>query len=176
MPTLDETFRFCETLAPAFGKVETMLYVGHRHDTHPWWRTGFRAALGNPWLDVLDVQQENLDTAKGIDGLRNLILGDVRDVPNYETPYDLVFWDGGPEHLPKQQSLDLLKAIAATHKHVLISCPWGYQPQGFGPDDWEFHHWGPQPEDFTAIGWQAAAHGRMFDGKGYGHGDVHAWV
>ncbi len=178
MPTLNETMKFCEDLAPTFGRVETMLYVGHRYDTNPWWRTTFRTALGNPSLDVLDVQRENLDTAGGIDGLRNLILDDVRNVPEYLTPYDLVFWDGGPEHLPRQEALDLLKAISSKHRHVLIGCPWGYQLQGKGPTDWEFHHWGPMPEDFINIGpgWQAVTHGVMFDGQGNGHGDVHAWV
>ena len=41
------------------------------------------------------------------------------------TGYGLVFWDEGPEHLPRDESLELLARLATTNGHVLISCPWG---------------------------------------------------
>jgi len=172
MPTLGPAFDFLEReWAPARAPVRSMLYVGHRGDTSPWWRTAFRDALGGPGLAVIDVQPGSLETARG--HADRLILGDVRACPEAGS-FGLVFWDEGPEHVPRDEALALLAGLAG-RTSVLISCPWGHQPQGTGPDDPEFHHWAPEPEDFASIGMSARCFGARFDGRGGGHGSIVAW-
>lgn len=173
MPTVGPAFQFLEQHgANMFGLTESMLYVGHRSDTHPWWRTEFARAIGSPRLAVLDILQTNLDTASGF--ASELIHGDIRTAQ--VSGYSLVFWDEGPEHVARDEALDTLRTLAIYNDHVLVSCPWGHQPQGSGPDDPEFHHWAPQPADFESIGFQTAAFGTMFDGRGGGHGNLLAWI
>lgn len=173
MPNHGDAFNWLdEHSADLFGAVGSMLYVGHRGDTHPWWRTTFADKLARPRLTVLDVLKGNLDTAEGL--ADELILGDIRSTPI--AGYGLVFWDEGPEHLPKEQSLELLRVWSSQNDHVLISCPWGYQPQGSGPEDYEFHHWGPQPADFHSIGFNAEVFGIEFTGAANGHGNLIAWI
>lgn len=173
MPTLSSAFQFLELNAKdLFGNIQSMLYVGHRGDTHPWWRTDFCSALGNPKIAVLDIDKGNLGTAA--EHTSELIHADIL---THETiGYGLVFWDEGPEHVSKVDALDCLKRLASTNYHVLISCPWGYQPQGSGPSDKEYHHWGPMPEDFESIGFKTMVFGTMFNGQGAGHGNLIAWI
>lgn len=172
MPTHGAAFTFLEEHAQEmFGEVRSMLYVGHRSDTSPWWRTQFSEKLGVPVLTVIDIVRSNLDTAAEF--ATHLIHGDIRNIG--VAGYGLVFWDEGPEHVSRDEALKLLAALVEANDHVLVSCPWGYQPQGGGDGDPEFHHWGPMPEDFTDIGMRAEAFGTMFEG-GRGHGNLIAWT
>lgn len=142
MPSLGPAFSFLEAEGRSlFGPIGSMLYVGHRGDTSPWWRTTFR-----------DVR------ACGV-------LGE----------FDLVFWDEGPEHVPREDALRVCSDVMARGGRLLLSCPWGLQPQGSGPDDPEFHHWGPEAGDFESIGMSARCFGTRFDGLGHGHGNIIAW-
>lgn len=173
MPNHGEAFRFLEANAERmFGHVPSMLYVGHRGDTHPWWRTTFRDLIGAPDLAVIDIVKGNLDTAAEF--TNNLVCGDIRG--NYARGFGLVFWDEGPEHVPREDALETLARLAEHNSHVLVSCPWGYMPQGSGPSDPEFHHWGPQPADFRGIGFMAEVFGVEFNGLGQGHGNLIAWI
>lgn len=170
MPTFQGAFDYLTEHGPElFPNCRSMLYVGHRSDTHPWWHQTFAKVLGVTRLAVLDINEGNLRSAEHI--TKELYLGDIRqtDAPK---GFDLVFWDEGPEHLPKDVSLKLCESLAADHRHALISCPWGYQPQGRDANDIEFHHWGPMPGDFQAIGWIAMTFGTMFP---HGHGNLIAW-
>lgn len=172
MPSLQPAFQFLEENArELFGEVRSMLYVGHRLDTHPWWRTTFSEVLGGPELSVLDIDFTNLQTAAPYTD--RLIHGDIRAIK--PAGYDLVFWDEGPEHVPREEALELLRLLMSLNRHVLISCPWGYQPQGHGPDDPEFHHWAPQVSDYESIGMFGRTWGVEFDGRGGGHGNLLAW-
>lgn len=175
MPTVGTAFRFLEReWGPQRSPIGTMLYVGHRHDTHPWWATDFRRAVGGPALAVLDVASSGLSSAER--HTSDLVLGDVRDRDVVGTRcFGLVFWDEGPEHVPRAEALDTLSYLMAAHRRVLVSCPWGLQPQGSGPDDPEFHHWGPEPADFESIGMEARCFGTRFDERGIGHGNLLAW-
>lgn len=173
MPTTQQAFDFLgERGRELLGPCSSLLYIGHRHDTHPWWHTVLATTLGVSRIAVIDIDASNLSSANGI--TNELYLGDIRqsDAP---TGFDLVFWDEGPEHLPKEVSLALCQHLQERNARVLISCPWGYQPQGSGPEDIEFHHWGPMPDDFRSIGWVAHTFGMMFDGVGNGHGNLIAW-
>lgn len=147
-----------------------MLYVGHRGDTHPWWHQTFAPLIGASRLAVIDIDRGNLMTAAHV--TNELYHGDIRqnDAPR---DFGLVFWDEGPEHLPREVSLEVCRWLAERNQRVLISCPWGYQPQGTGPNDPEFHHWGPLPEDFQSIGWQTRTFGTIFP---EGHGNLIAWI
>jgi hypothetical protein len=172
MPTVQSAFDYLtERGSEIFGQCESMLYVGHRSDTHPWWHQVFAKKLGVTRIAVIDIDKSNLESAGHI--TKELYRGDIRqdDAPR---DFDIVFWDEGPEHLPKEVSLEVCKHLSEIHRRVLISCPWGYQPQGSGPNDIEFHHWGPMPEDFQAIGWVAHTFGKMFNTVD-GHGNLIAW-
>ena len=151
-----------------------MLYVGHRSDTHPWWRTTFAERLGVTRIAVVDLQAPNLQTAAGFTS--ELYLGDIRGPDTTPPGFDLVFWDEGPEHVPLDDAAECIRALRARHGRVLISCPWGHQPQGTGPDDPEFHHWAPMPEHFSVLGMESRTFGEMFDGRGKGHGNIIAWT
>ncbi len=174
MPTVGSAFDFLtEKGAEIFGSVGSMLYIGHRGDTHPWWHNTFAKVIGADRLAVVDIDRGNLGTAAHITG--ELYHGDIRqsDMP---IGFGLVFWDEGPEHLPKEESLALIRHLAERNRHILVSCPWGYQPQGSGPSDYEFHHWGPMPADFESIEMQTRTFGTMFTGGGIGHGNLVAWI
>lgn len=173
MPSLSPAFEFLEReWAPTVAPIASMLYVGHRGDTHPWWRTSFRVALGGPEIAVIDIQRGNLDTASGF--TPSLICGDIRgaDVRGY----GVVFWDEGPEHVPREDALAAIARLAERNSVVLVSCPWGHQPQGTGPSDPEFHHWGPEREDFESIGMSVRCFGTRFHDGGQGHGNIIAWT
>ncbi len=173
MPSHGQAFKFLEDHAQEmFGEIKSMLYVGHRSDTHPWWRTTFRDKLGSPTLAVIDIVKANLDSANGLASI--LVHGDIRT--SGTSGWGLVFWDEGPEHVSKEDALSTIQDLIGRNEHVLISCPWGHQPQGTGPSDPEFHHWAPQPTDFTQIGMMAEVFGTMFDGAGQGHGNLIAWT
>lgn len=172
MPTRGDAFLFLEReWAPAHGPAGSLLYVGHRSDTSPWWSREFAAALGGPELAVLDIVPAQLQSAGGV--TEHLFHGDVRSPGSDPRRFDLVFWDEGPEHVPMEDALTCIEMLRSRHGSVLISCPWGMQSQGSGPDDPEFHHWGPLPDDFVGIGMQARAFGRQFPD---GHGNVIAWT
>lgn len=173
MPTTQDAFDFLSHRGrDVLGECHSLLYVGHRHDTHPWWHETFARHLGVSRIAVIDIVPTNLSSAQSI--TNELYLGDIRqsDAPK---GFDLVFWDEGPEHMSKADSLATCEHLNKMNGRVLVSCPWGYQPQGSGPEDVEFHHWGPTPEDFHAIGWTVRTFGTMFNGRGAGHGNLIAW-
>lgn len=149
-----------------------MLYVGHRDDTHPWWYKTFAPAIGVTRLAVIDVNGRNLASAGHITD--ELILGDIRqtDVPR---DFGLIFWDEGPEHLPREDALKVIQFLGEKGARVLISCPWGFQKQGRDPLHPEFHHWGPFPEDFEGIGMSARTFGECFNVSDAG-GNLIAWT
>lgn len=172
MPTRGEAFDFLLNDGPAvFGRsVGSMLYVGHRSDTHPWWWQTFAPAVGISRLAVIDIEPSNLQSANAI--TKELYHGDIRTFAA-ASGFGMVFWDEGPEHMEKAMSLETLKWLAGRNEHVLISCPWGYQAQGSGPSDPEFHHWAPMPADFEEIGFVTRTFGQMFPD---GHGNLLAWT
>lgn len=173
MPTVAGAFIFLETAGPGiFGNVGSMLYVGHRKDTSQWWWRTFAPAIGAERLAVIDIVKENLLTAGSITG--ELYLGDIRQE---DSPRDfgLVFWDEGPEHMPREDALRTITWLAERNRRVLVSCPWGFQPQGKDRDDPEFHHWGPTAEDMVGIGMTVRTFGERFE-NGFGHGNLLAWM
>jgi hypothetical protein len=175
MPTVQGAFDYLQEHGHEhFGNVGSMVYVGHRHDTHPWWRTRFAAALGNPLISIVDIQQCNLDSSKPVVlQCVDFILGDICDPNTLQPGYGLVFWDEGPEHVAKKKSLETIKMLIEKNMHVLISCPWGYQQQGTDSSDPEFHHWAPMPADFLDLSMKVLCFGEMFP---EGHGNLIAWT
>jgi hypothetical protein len=171
VPTRGDSFQFLEESGQSiFGNVGSMLYVGHRGDTHPWWHETFAKRVGADRLAVIDCDKGNLETARHVTS--ELYLGDIRG-ESFPRGFGLVFWDEGPEHLAREESLEVCKQLIERHVHLLVSCPWGYQKQGAGPHDPEFHHWGPEPADFESIGMTARAFGQQFP---EGHGNLIAWI
>lgn len=174
MPNFSHAFSFLQHTGPSlFRDVRRMLYVGHRNDTAPWWAREFSDALGVTHRAVIDIDGRNLGTAAGL--ADELFHGDVLTHPIVLAGWDMVFWDEGPEHVPQDRALARLVEMMAHNRNVVVSCPWGFQRQGEGPSDPEFHHWGPDPEDFMGIGMMARAFGTRFMDNGSGHGNVVAW-
>ncbi len=175
MPTRNDACSFIETIVAELIPCRSMVYVGDRHDTHQWWHTTLHTALACPDIDIIDISEKNLQGSRDRHSklVRRFIAGDVRTTEL--VGYDLVLWDEGPEHVPREDALLTLSRLIMDNSHVMISCPWGYQPQGSGPDDGEFHHWGPMPDDFESIGMKVRLFGTMFDGTGGGHGNLIAW-
>ena len=173
MPTVGGSFEMLFRDGPRlFAGATSMLYVGHRSDTNDWWHKKFAPEIGITRLAVIDILNANMQSAIGITS--ELYTGDIRNPESVPYSFDLVFWDEGPEHVAKEEALETLRMLKTKHRYVLISCPWGYQSQGSGPADPEFHHWGPQPEDFESIGMNTATFGRMFLDNA-GHGNLIAW-
>lgn len=175
MPTVGAAFSFLDVEGPRiFGSsVGSMLYVGHRSDTSGWWHERFAPSIGATRLAVIDIDKANLESAQHI--TKELYHGDIRqtDAPR---GFGLVFWDEGPEHLPKEQALEVCRMLAEENDHALISCPWGFQQQGNDPRHPEFHHWGPEIEDFQGIGWNVRVFGTKFAETGPCHGNLIAWI
>lgn len=172
MPTVGAAFNFLEENAShLFKNAKSLLYVGHRYDTSPWWHKIFASKIGIERIAVIDIVKDNMMSAAEI--TKELYCGDIRDKDIIKDCFDLVFWDEGPEHMSKQESLEMMTQLSKTHKQLLISCPWGYQAQGSGPNDHEFHHWGPLPEDFESIGMITKTFGTIFPS---GHGNLIAWT
>ena len=175
MPTLGPAFEFLLEEGPKlFSGCESLLYIGHRRDTDVWWHQSFAKALGIRRIAVVDINHGNLMTAAHVTA--ELYHGDLR---RHDIPYfDIAFWDEGPEHLPREESLAACQFLMRRHGNLIVSCPWGFQVQGSDPGDHEFHHWGPMPRDFESIGMTTRTFGTMFEkreGRSTGHGNLIGW-
>ncbi len=170
MPTRGEAFSFLGLRGPEIlrGPVGSMLYVGHRPDTSPWWRNTFAPLIGAYRLAVLDINPEMLKSVSGID----THVGDVR-TPDL-SGFVVVFSDDGPDHVPQLDVAPCLDRLLERNGSVLVSCPWGFQRQGSDPTDPEFHHWGPRPEDLRTMGLNVISFGSSFD-DGIEGGNLIGW-
>jgi len=118
-------------------------------------------------LDILEAWEPNCAALHGLGlpWLRRLLHGDVRDPRGavgyagsdaLRDSYDLVFWWHGPEHIACSELASCLSALEAITPGglVVLGCPWGDYPQddAYG-NPFERHLWAPEPEDFTALGY-----------------------
>lgn len=142
---------------------KSMLYVGHRYDTKLWWYDRFGKKLGIERYGIIDIWRPNLTDAELRFSMRDekfeFILGDVRELQKHVTPgkYDMIFWDGGPEHVDEHEvgpATELFKSLGA--RTILYFCPWGEWKQG--PEDGnhaEIHRFDVFPELFVGLGMTA---------------------
>lgn len=174
MPTRADAIEFLNRNAISiFGDdVGTLVYVGHRHDTHPWWHTMLAPLVRADKLIVVDIFEKNLASANHI--TKHLVLGDVLDPKTIGAGSGLVFWDEGPEHVTREQFMPWPRMMLDLGWSVLTSCPWGMQMQGAEDGNpHEEHHWGPMPEDMIEAGLEVKTFGsRPFPDD---HGNLIAW-
>lgn len=176
MPSHGQAFSFLDSQLDAgtFGtRCPHLVYVGHRPDTHPWWHQRFAKGIGAEAVTVIDIHEPSLRSADHL-GFRQ-VHGDVLALGFGPGP-GLIFWDEGPEHVSRQACLDWVsRVLSETEWDLLLSCPWGFQEQAWGPsgNPHEEHLWGPMPEDFLELGLHVRTFGMMFPA---GHGNLIAWT
>lgn len=159
MPHTKRAFDALENMIPEIlrrtGGIESLLYVGWRHDCKPWWYDTFAQRLGVTEIAVLEIFPPNVSALEqkiweGRYNISRVYEGDVRNLSTLlgKNEYDLIFWDHGPEHV----DCGSLGAITwdlqvLTKKAVIYSCPWGDWPQGIEDgNEHEVHRNSIEPE------------------------------
>jgi hypothetical protein len=143
----------------------SLLYVGIRHDTSPWWLKDLCPRLGITRVGVVEIFPKNLSdfeqqfwAGKYGESFSDveLISGDVREIDKLVNvgEYDIIFFDHGPEHLdPEDIDLVTRKLERIAGKLVLYSAPWGHWPQGEEDgNEHEVHRSNLIPDDFRRLG------------------------
>lgn len=162
--------------------IRHMLYVGWRHDCHPWWYRKLAPALGVEKITIAEVHPPNAGDAEqkawnGEFGVNTVIWqGDIRQLPECTTTgiFDMIYWDHGPEHVSFE---DLKKVtpslVQLSNKLLLYSCPWGHWPQSAdGGNEHERHLWDVTPEHMEQLGMLWCTVGEAGQDKG---GEIIAW-
>jgi hypothetical protein len=86
--------------------------------------------------------------------------------------WDTAIWLHGPEHVKKEEIGAALANLEAVADNVVVMTPFGYMEQGvFRGNPAEEHVSAWVPEDFRALGYEAATRGR----KDEAHATVLAW-
>lgn len=163
----------------------SLLYIGIRHDTSPWWYLDLCKRLGIERVSVLEIFPKNLGDFEvqcwsgkyGSDGgTIGTILGNACQIGDYVSPgeFDIIFFDHGPEHLDPQ---DFVLATQELKEHagklLLYSAPWGEWPQGEEDGNChEVHRTVLTPELLTSVGMTSATVNQL--GMG-GEGELIAW-
>jgi hypothetical protein len=105
-----------------------------------------------------------------------IIHGDVREASKYiKNNVDTTFWFHGPEHIPKE---DLPKAFIETNKitnkAIFWMGPWGhYYGLYCGENEPDNHHYYPEDEDFTQLGFDIIHSGGE---KHTGSANINAYI
>lgn len=156
-----------EEIKKRLGEVNSLLYVGWRHDCHPWWYTKFCPALGVKKIDILEIFPPNFSHAEnmawaGKFGVEtNVILGDVTEFVRPALSYDVIFWDHGPEHVTFDQLIMTTESLSWMSKLLIYACPWGEWPQGAeGGNIHEEHKMALEPHHLKSLGMDVCAVGK----------------
>lgn len=164
MPHTKAAFDLMDSLTPAWADLQprSMLYVGWRHDCHPWWYKSFAPALGINELTILEVHGPNVSDAEQRDwqgqfGLKTRVIqGNVLNPARYyrRHSYDIIFWDHGPEHVTKAELEGITPFLKEFRNKLLIyCCPWGHWPQEpTDGNEHERHSWDVQVKDMEDVG------------------------
>lgn len=133
---------------------ETLLYIGARRGQVQMLDFFIDAFYT---IDIVEIWQPNVDWLKGLEGIRKVSEGDVRNILKMSLKlYDVVMWWHGPEHVyPKElrKILDNLKTLSK--KLAIVACPWGVNYQGKRKANiHEEHVSSIYPEIFKGFGWK----------------------
>lgn len=162
MPHVGEAWRWLFSSGSIFrhGDPKSMVYVGHRHDTATRWHSQFaKAMLGIEEYLIVDIFKKNLDDARGTyanDPQFSFLECDIVELDKHVASerYDMIVWDGGPEHIELSdldRTLEMLKKLCKTS--LYLCCPWGSWPQdAMGGNVHERHRFDPFPEMFESHG------------------------
>lgn len=157
------------------GNPKSLLYIGWRHDCHPWWWQTFCPALGIEKIGVLEIFNPNFqDLQRRVEtGRMNVrpILGDARKIDEYvrAREYDVIFWDHGPEHVSLEDLNRITPLLFSTAGRMLLyCCPWGNWPQHADGNPDEEHKNSVMDWHLTALGMDVVTtgHGPSQDQKG----------
>lgn len=111
---------------------------------------------GYELLDVLEVWEPNVEWCKANLKVRQIVLGDVRQIdcyPELEPSYDTIIWHHGPEHVSRQEFEAVLPKIMARCRTFAVGCPWGiWEQDDLRGNTFErhAHHW--LPEELESLG------------------------
>ena len=166
------TLEFANTLFP-ITLWKTLLYIGvHPHTFGKWEGYYFlqhiNAKENKIEIDVVEMQQENINASKAFEVVKqyniNYICSRIEDYLKVSSKiYDCIIWWHGPEHLPKQESLKIIKSLEEHCNGIIImGCPCGKDPYNVGYDK---HLWVITEKDFTDIGYQTLILNRMDRGN-----------
>lgn len=136
-------------------------------------------------VDLLEIWPANCEYYRGKGLFERIIQGDVRDreiwggergigtaATEPEWHWDSAVWVHGPEHIKKEEIGAATANLEAVADNVVMLMPFGWMEQGVfrgNPHEQHVSAWGP--EDFTALGYEAATRGR----KDEPHATVLAW-
>lgn len=147
----------------------TVLYVGARPKPECSRILDYLAEAGAT-IDLVEIWPENCEGFMDDERVRDVHIGDVRDIPEtdelYACGYDWVVWWHGPEHIKRNELGPVIKDLAAMSNHILLGCPWGLHEQGemYGnPHEKHLTHW--QPEEFETLGFNVETRGEENDGN-----------
>jgi PAS domain-containing protein len=140
--------------------------IGWRFQTGPDLHLALHHVFGIQKVFLVDVFEPNLQTyakhyRKECPWVE-LILADVRHIikcPWQIGPAQLVIWQGGPEHLKKEEAGRVLGELQNIWDAILLEMPKGTYPQGplFGnPAEEHLSEW--EPEEMEKAGWMTADH------------------
>lgn len=172
MPHVKAAFEKMEELIPLFKGVgaKSLLYVGWRHDCHPWWYRKFAPSLGIQKIGIVEVFPPNIADARqkasdgnfGEPGNVDIYACDIRNIlESGLQDYDVIFWDHGPEHVSQADLEKTTPALKGKCKILIYSCPWGSWPQGAdGGNEHEKHMWDVEPEVFKNLGMEFCTVGK----------------
>jgi hypothetical protein len=112
-------------------KIQSFINVGFHHWEDPrrhWWIK--ICDVNNVSWKIVEVFESNvLDTIKKgcpEDKIFNLNIKEVDNLPDADC---LMFWHG-PEHLLKEEFLEILPKLEKKYKKLIFGMPWGEEPQG----------------------------------------------
>ena len=145
--TLDDYPDMKENLDTIFEVSKTIFMVGWRHDSdHSF--INYMLDKGKK-VTIIEIFEPNI---KNVPPGVKVIHGNVLTLP-IEESFDLFLWQGGPEHVTKEEAADLFKRIQSKFKYMIVETPNGYnfQDEMYG-NIYEKHvsHW--EPEDYEKNG------------------------
>lgn len=105
-------------------------------------------------IDIVEPFAANVEYCKLIPGIDNVYHSDIK---SFAAPrlYDIVFWWHGPEHINRteyEQTFSHMEKMAS--KYVVLSCPWGINPQdAIDNNNFEIHRTHAYEHDFRVYGY-----------------------
>ena len=146
---------------PTILDYKSLLYIGARKGLTQMLNLFIDASYT---IDILEIWPDNAERLKSLEGIREIVVGDVRNAlkMNLE-PYDVVMWWHGPEHVYEKELESVLNSLKSlANKFVVAACPWGINRQGKrGRNIHEEHVLSLYPEMFKEFGWKTDVIGNV---------------
>ena len=120
--TRDRTESLARMIPELFtGKYKSVLYIGARINRcdylHQFRQSGYV-------IDIVEVFEPNACYYSAMEWIRQVYNIDIKDyIP--ATPYDVIFWWHGPEHVSTDDLPAILWNLEKSCKIIILGCPWG---------------------------------------------------